>query len=37
MKSGMKIEYPLCLGVLMCLNAGCTGEVCRGDLGVNVQ
>ena len=26
MKSGMKIGISLCLGVLMCLNAGCTGK-----------
>lgn len=38
MKSGMKIGISLCLGVLMCLNAGCTGkEVCCGRAGINVQ
>lgn len=39
MKSGMKIGISLCLGVLMCLNAGCTygKEVCCGRAGINVQ
>ena len=36
MKSGMKIGISLCLGVLMCLNAGCRKEVC-GRAGINVQ